>query len=68
MLIVNQPTETEQHEKALAKAWDKLGWTDETAQLESEKANLNFINVTLERSYRYEAEQCANEGYYHGQV
>ena len=60
--------ETEQHEKILAKIWDDLGWTDELAQVKAEEAGLNFISVTLERSRLYEIEQCANEGYYHGQV
>ena len=60
--------ETKEHEKVLAKAWDDLGWTDELAQAKAEEAGLNYYNVLVIRSEMYEIEQCANEGYYHGQV
>ena len=58
--------ETKQHEMAIAKCWADLGWSEDLAQAKSEEANLNFINVTVERSRLYEIEQCANEGYYYG--
>ena len=66
IMCLIEDAETKQHEKALAEAWDSLGWTDELAQIKAEEASLNFINVTYERSRLYEIEQCANEGYHHG--
>ena len=43
-------TETQEHVEALAKAWDKLGWSDEDAQLECEKVDLDYITVMLFKS------------------
>lgn len=53
-----EKTETEQHEKALAKIWDELGWTDELAQVKSEEADLNYIHVVYERSRLFEGEMA----------
>ena len=53
-----EKTETEQHEKILAKKWDELGWSDELAQIKSEESDLNFIHVVYERSRLFEGEMA----------
>ena len=52
-------TETEQHEKTLAMAWHCGTYTEAQAKMSAELRSLNFVNITLERSYLYELDAKA---------
>ena len=46
---IERATETEEHERALAESWAKLGWTDELAQAKAEEVRLNYYNLAIKK-------------------